>query len=81
MYGLKCEDWDADLHKIEKPVTARTERIRRSSNAEGNDFDLVEPRHALPTDGKERRKAKQEDTGGNIRSSNTLDLPEVNEYT
>lgn len=66
-----------NLHKVEQPVSTRTERVRGSSDPQWHYLHLVEPRHALPPDGKEGAEAEEEHGSRNPSCIYTMNFPQV----
>lgn len=56
---------DEDDDEVDQPVGCCAECVRRPTNTQGNDLDLVEPSHSLPADGEESKVGEDEDRPGN----------------
>jgi hypothetical protein len=75
--GVGMRENEGDIHKIEKPIGARTQPIGGSANPQRHNFDLIQPRHTLPPNGKENRERKQENRTRDSSSLHTSFRPQI----
>ena len=61
---VECYGRDEDDNEVDQPVRCCAECVCRPTDAQRNDFDLVEPGHALPADSKESEVGEDEDRSG-----------------
>lgn len=63
-FGTRREN--RNIHEIYEPICRGGQAIRWSPNPQWHNFDLVQPRHALPTNCKEDQEPKQENCAGDF---------------